>query len=117
MLPLPGTWLISYTPIFQSSKLIGNNGAKVPEDFKLDGVFEAPRILTVTNLKVLGGNVVWHIFPSAGYMHASVAGQSQSKTGLGDLDVGAGIKWNSRTFHSIAALDVYMHADRGIRQG
>ncbi|OPY65924.1 MAG: hypothetical protein A4E63_02784 [Syntrophorhabdus sp. PtaU1.Bin050] len=109
LLPPEGVYLIDYMPIVQSNRLAGNNGKEADGvDFKMDGIFNAPRILFVTPWKIAGGNFCFHIFPSAGYLHVSVNGKSQSKTGIGDLDLGPAIKWHFKDFHMVAGLDLYM---------
>jgi hypothetical protein len=113
-LPPPGVYMIDYMPIFSSNKLVGNNGSRNPNvtGFQMDGVFNAPRILWVSPWKVLGGNFAFHVFPNVGYMHVRMdtpgGSRSQSKTGMGDLDIGPAIKWNFKTFHMLAACDIYM---------
>ena len=82
-------------------------------NFNLNVLVNAMRFIRVTNTKLLGGDLVLHAIVPVGYQKVSMdAGPvdmgSQSKYGLGDIEVGAGIAWHpSKTFHHIAAFDIW----------
>ncbi len=107
-LPPPGFYLINYFLNYNAPKLADSSGKAVRNiGFQADVVAEAPRILHVTNVKLLGGNLVWHAVPTLMYQHVTAGGQSQSKYGLGDLNFGVGISWHGKTLHSVGAIDGY----------
>ena len=81
-------------------------------NFNLNVLVDAMRYIKVTNVKLLKGDLLWHVIVPVGYQKVSMdAGPvdmgSQSKTSLGDVEFGAGIAWHpSKTFHHVAALDI-----------
>ncbi len=121
-LPPPGTSIfINYLVDYNATTLRGDNGSKQglgpfqsPKvGFTLNVLVNAFRYVKVTNIKLFGGDVVWHIIVPVGYQKVSLDASpvvdigTQAKTGLGDIEPGIGISWHhSKTFHSIAAFDV-----------
>lgn len=73
---------------------------------------DALRFVQVTKLKVLGGDLTWHVIVPVAYIHQSLTafgayapGSPDSKTGLGDVEAGVGIAWHCPTFHQGFFLD------------
>jgi hypothetical protein len=123
-LPPAGTSVfINYLVDYNATKLKGNSGSNVglgpnndPRvDFKLNVLVNAFRYIKVTNVKLFGGDLIWHVIVPVGYQKVSMDASpavdmgSQSKTGLGDIEPGIGIAWHpSKTFHHVAAFDWVM---------
>lgn len=118
-LPPAGTQVfINYFLDYQSNQLNGNNGGKAPAglSFKEQAVANAFRYVDVTKIKVLGGDLVWHIIVPVIYAHAAfTAGNGavdlinggSSETSLGNIEAGLGIAWHcGPTFHHIFAIDI-----------
>jgi hypothetical protein len=120
-LPPAGTHvLINYFEDYQSTQLNGNNGGRAAvgtlnTTFRLQAVANAFRYVDVTKIKVLGGDLVWHIIVPIVYEHAALglAGGDllgtgkTSETSVGDVEFGMGIAWHpSKTFHHIFAIDL-----------
>ena len=121
-LPPAGTSIfINYLVDYNATTLRGDNGSKQglgpfqsPKvGFNLNVLVNAFRYVKVTNIKLMGGDLVWHVIVPVGYQKVSLDASpvvdigSQAKTGLGDIEAGMGISWHpSKVFHHIAAFDV-----------
>ncbi|MBT9502937.1 MAG: transporter [Burkholderiaceae bacterium] len=105
-MPPPGTYWLAYSGYDQLTKLRDNNGDRinVPFDVKV-GAF-APRFVWVTDTKILGGQLAWHVIVPLLNVDVSVAGSSQTKTGLGDIVFGPGLGYHEGNLHYVFALDV-----------
>ena len=91
----------NYTEIYSAGTLRDNAGKKMSirglgdVDFKLDVFSNSTRFIKLTPWKLLGGNVSFTAIVPIVYAHSSVSAGpvdmgSQSKTGLGDIEVGVG---------------------------
>jgi len=103
--PPPGFYFLNYLSWYKADKLLDNNGNKVPIDFKLDAVANVFRFVYSSNVNVLGGNLLFHTVVPVANIHVSVAGNGESKTGLGDIAVGPALAWHKKNLHLVAALD------------
>ncbi|MEX5669023.1 transporter, partial [Pseudomonas neuropathica] len=83
-----------------------NRGDKVPVDFRVRANSVAPRLIWVTEQRVLGGSLAFHALVPLVDLKVTVNGQSQSKQGLGDIIFGPALGFHhSEKLHSILALD------------
>ncbi len=114
-LPPPGTYFLNYMDFVNSSSFRNNHGDSQrllfpggPRvGFDLAVIAEVPRFVHVSNITLLGGNLIGHVIIPFVNQHASLAGMSQTKNGVGDIEVGMGIAWHpSKNFHHVAAIDV-----------
>lgn len=108
-LPPPGIYGMVYVQHYQASRVNDADGRnlKVP-GFGVTADVVAPRLAWVTGARVLGGDLVVHTIVPLVNLRASVAGQTQHKTGIGDIVVGAGLGYHhSPALHSVVALDTY----------
>jgi len=121
-LPPAGTSVfLNYLVDYNVGRLKGDSGSNVgigpnnsPKvDFNLNVLVNAFRYVRVYNVKLLGGDLVWHIIVPAVYQKVSMDASpvvdlgSQTKYGLGDIETGMGIAWHpSKTFHHIAAVNM-----------
>jgi hypothetical protein len=122
-LPPAGTSVfINYLVDYNATTLRGNAGRNqilgvgqlgYPKvSFKLNVLVDAMRYLKMTNIKLLGGDLLWHVIVPFGYQKVSMdAGPAdmgtKSKTSLGDIEFGAGIAWHSsKTFHHAGGIDI-----------
>lgn len=105
-MPPPGTYWLAYSGYDHLTKLRDNNGDRinVPFDVKV-GAF-APRFVWVTDTKILGGQLAWHVIVPLLNVDVSVAGQGQRKSGIGDIVFGPGIGFHEGNLHYVFALDV-----------
>jgi hypothetical protein len=85
----------------------GNN-LNVP-GFKVTANAVVPRFIWVTGVKFLGGDLSWHAIVPVVNLKVSAAGNSQTKTGIGDITTGPGIGYHhSANLHSLLGVDLYM---------
>jgi len=114
-LPPPGTYFLNYLDFVNSSSLNNNHGdtqrflfpGGPRVAFDLAVIAEVPRFVHVSNITLLGGNLIGHVLIPLLNEHASLAGMTQTKTGVGDIEAGMGIAWHlSKNFHMVAAFDV-----------
>lgn len=108
--PPPGVYVLEYVNIYNADRLNNASGQAVPvPGFKVNAVAAATRIAWVTDKPLLGGQLVAHAILPLVNVKVSVAGQSASRSGLGDISLGAGVAWHhSPQLHSVAAVDVVL---------
>jgi hypothetical protein len=109
-LPPPGTYGMVYVNSFSADRVNDANGnnLNIP-DFKVNANVVAPRFIWVTGQKLFGGDMVVHAIAPIVNLKVKVAGQSQSKTGLGDVTIGMGSGFHySPNLHAVYALDVML---------
>ena len=109
-LPPPGVYGIVYGESYSADRVNDAQGhdLHIP-DFKVTANVIALRPVWVTGAKLGGGDVVLHSIIPLVNLDVKVAGVSQSKTGVGDITVGAGVGFHhSANLHSIVALDVML---------
>ncbi|TYK73378.1 MULTISPECIES: SphA family protein [Comamonas] len=110
-LPPPGTYGMLYYQNYQANKAVDNAGKTVtPDGFKVRANAVVPRFIWVPKETVLGASPVVHaIVPIVNLDVAVAPGLSQSKTGVGDITVGAGLGWHhNENVHSLLAFDLFM---------
>lgn len=105
--PPPGFYVLEYLTHYRANKVMDNNGnVATPPDFKLRATAAATRFVWSTPHKVGSGNLVLQAIVPLVNLKVSAAGNSQSKTGLGDITLGAGIAYHhSPALHSVVGLD------------
>ncbi|NLX16358.1 MAG: hypothetical protein GXY45_05230 [Ramlibacter sp.] len=106
--PPPGLYGLVYGNVYRADDLRDHNGDRTgPPDFKVDANAVIARGLWVTNQKVLGGDLAFHTIVPLVDLTVRAGGQKDSKTGIGDITVGAGVAFHhSEKLHSVALLDV-----------
>jgi hypothetical protein len=110
-LPPPGVYGMVFGNVYSADEVRdakGNNLA-LPPDFKIRATAVVPRVVWVPGVNVLGGDLVVHAIAPLVSLKITAGGASQSKTGLGDMTVGAGVGYHhSPNLHSVVALDAYL---------
>jgi hypothetical protein len=107
-LPPPGLYGLVYANDYSADRLNDQDGnnLNVP-GFKVHANAIVPRLVWVADTKVLGGDVVLHAIVPLMDLKVSAGGTTQSKSGLGDITLGAGLAYHhSPKLHSIPALNV-----------
>lgn len=106
--PPPGVYVLEYVNQYSANRLNDAQGNAVPvPGFKVKATAAATRIAWVTTTPVMGGQLVAHAILPLVSVKVSAAGQSSSRSGLGDVSLGAGVAWHhSPQLHSVAALDL-----------
>jgi hypothetical protein len=106
--PPPGVYVLEYVNVYSASRLNDGQGNALPvPGFKVKANAAATRIAWVTTTPVMGGQLVAHAILPLVSVKVSAAGQSSSRSGLGDISLGTGVAWHhSPQLHSVAALDL-----------
>lgn len=105
-MPPPGLYSQFYIGHYEADSLRGNDGKKLPVDFRVRANSLAPRLVWVTEQQVLGGNLAFHAIVPLVDLKVEVNDQSQSKQGLGDIIFGPALGYHlSDKLHTIVALD------------
>lgn len=105
-MPPPGFYAQFYIGHYEADSLRGNDGKKLPVDFRVRANSIAPRLIWVTEQQVLGGSLAFHAIVPLVDLKVEVNGQSQSKQGLGDIIFGPALGYHlSEKLHTLVALD------------
>lgn len=106
-LPPPGLYSQIYAEHYEANNLRGNDGRKLPVDFRVQVDAVVPRLIWVSDTTILGGTSALHVMAPLAEIKARVNGISQRKQGLGDMTFGAGLGYHySQNFHVIYGLDI-----------
>ena len=108
--PPPGVYVLEYVNVYSADRLNDGQGNAVPvPGFKVKANAAATRIAWVTTTPVMGGQLVAHAILPLVSVKVSAAGQSSSRSGLGDVSLGTGVAWHhSPQLHSVMALDLVL---------
>lgn len=109
-MPPPGTYGMLFATHYSADHVNDANGndLNIP-GFKVTANVVAPRFIWVTGAKLLGGDLSLHAIVPVVNLKVSVAGNSQTKTGLGDITTGPGIGYHhSPNLHSLLGVDFYL---------
>ena len=109
-LPPPGLYGIVYGNSYSADRVNDKDGndLHIP-GFKVSANVVAPRLVWVPGIKVLGGDLVVHTIVPLVSLKVQAGGNSQSKSGLGDMTVGVGTGFHhSQNLHSVLAVDAML---------
>ncbi|HRL20349.1 SphA family protein [Alcaligenes sp. SDU_A2] len=106
-LPPPGVHALIYGGAMRYDSVRDRHGDKLPiPDFKVDVGVIAPRLVWVTGQQVLGGQLAFHALAPLLTVKAQAAGQSQRRSGLGDVVFGPALGFHpSEKLHYILGVD------------
>jgi hypothetical protein len=105
-LPPPGFYAMVFGNYYHADRLKDGQGNTVPLPFDVKAAVVAPRLVWVTGEKVFGGQLAFHAVAPLVDLKVSVAGNSQRKSGLGDVTVGPVLGYHySPALHAVAVLD------------
>lgn len=103
--PPPGTYVLEYASVDHLTRLRGNQGERLGVPFDVKVAALGTRIVRVTDTKIFGGQLALHaIFPLL-KVEANIAGQSDSRSGLGDIAFGPGLGYHDGNLHYAVAVD------------
>ncbi|MCU4347723.1 transporter [Acinetobacter lactucae] len=105
-LPPPGTYLLGYYENYHASKFVDKNGNSSIPDFGVNVNMFAPRVVWVTDKKVLGGSLAFHLVQPMVDIRASAAGQSDSRFGMGDSLIATALSWKQGSHNYTTGLEV-----------
>lgn len=105
--PPPGTYVLVYGSRYEANTLRDNSGNRIPVDFHVRATALAPRLVWVTDTRIGGGQLAFHAIAPIVDLSVSVAGNRDSRTGLGDITFGPALAYHaSPNFHYVFGLDV-----------
>lgn len=106
-MPPPGVYGIVYAQHYEADRLMGNDGGRLPVDFKLRANVIAPRVVWVTEQQVLGGQLAFEVIAPLVDLKVAVNSASDHKRELGDITFGYGLGYHySDKFHAVYGVDV-----------
>lgn len=108
-LPPPGTYGMVYAGHMEFDKVRNSSGNTVsPPDFNIKVNVVSPRLIWVTPTMVGGASLAFHAIVPLLDSKITAGGNSQSKSGIGDITLGAALGWHhSQSLHTLLALDVF----------
>ncbi|KAA0946023.1 hypothetical protein FQ186_16150 [Pseudomonas sp. ANT_H14] len=112
-MPPPGFYAQIFAERYRADRLLDNRGKSALDDFHLSADVIAPRLIWVTEQKVLDGDLAFHLNVPLVDLRVDVNGQHQKKTGMGDIIFGPALGYHySDKFHAIYALDIFAPTGR-----
>lgn len=112
-MPPPGFYAQMFAERYRADRLLDNRGKSALDDFHLSADVIAPRLIWVTEQKVLDGALAFHLNVPLVDLWVDVNGQHQKKTGMGDIIFGPALGYHySDKFHAIYALDIFAPTGR-----
>jgi hypothetical protein len=117
-LPPPGTYFLNYFNFYTASSLKDKDGKDFLPTFELNALANVFRVLHMTKLNLMGGNVGMQVLVPVVNLEVKVPGRSQVRNGLGDIVIDPFIwAFHTKNFHYAAALDIYMPTGRYDKSG
>lgn len=110
IVPPPGFSGLLYATNYSSDRLNDNNGNKINiPNFKVDATGIVPRLVWVSEKKMLGGNFVLDALVPLVHLRASAGNVKFQDSGIGDVMLGTALGYHfSPNLHSAFALDFYL---------
>lgn len=106
-MPPAGNYYMLYNGYYHADKLMDGQGNQIPVDFDVKAISVAARAVRVTNLHFLGGQFGFYGIVPLVDISTKMAGQSQDKTGIGDVVLGAGLGYHlSDKLHYAVSWDL-----------
>nr|WP_319394592.1 transporter [uncultured Desulfobacter sp.] len=110
--PGPGFYSIVYAFHYTADESMDGNGNKKAGDFDLDVTGAAFRFIYVSDMKLFGADVGWHVIIPVFNSQVDIdpPGIHDDTTGLGDIEISAvTLGWHpSKNLHFIGSLDVWL---------
>jgi hypothetical protein len=107
-MPPPGIYGQVFAESYRADRLLDNRGKQAIDDFHLSADVIAPRLIWVTEQKLLSGALAFHMNVPLIDLRVDVADEHQRKTGVGDIIFGPALGYHySDKFHAIYAFDVF----------
>lgn len=102
-LPPPGIYFRDYNFFYSADNFKG-----LPVDFDIFAYINAPRVIWMTDINILGANYGMDVIVPFGYMDWKVAGQSSDHFGLGDIQIEPLLlSWHFKQFDVAAGYAVW----------
>lgn len=105
-LPPPGLYGLVYGNHYHAGQFKDGNGQSFIPFFKLDADVVVPRVLYMSDAKLLGGRVGAYAMTSLLDVSFEAAGTTTKRSGLGDSIVGPVVSWNDGPLFYGTAVDI-----------
>jgi len=97
--PPPGVYLRDYNIFYTSDRVNDGSGHSVgPANFSTFTYAQVPRIIWVTDWKVLGADYLLNVIPPITYQKTTAGPFKSSTLGVGDVYVDNGLAWHVKQF-------------------
>lgn len=107
-LPPPGLYFLNYAEYMYSDRFNDSNGNSVVPGFKVKGIAEILRFVYVSKQQLWGGNLGGQIIVPFVHLDIDTPGGSQSKTGMGDIEIGIFNSWHFKNFHIAVGPELFI---------
>lgn len=112
-MPPPGFYAQVFAQHYSADSLRDNRGHDAVAHFDLDGAVVAPRLIWVTEQKVLNGDLAFHLNVPLVDLKVEVNDQHQRRKGMGDIIFGPALGYHySDKLHAIYAVDIFAPTGR-----
>ena len=103
-----------YNVYYSAGEMRDNQGRKVPTNFDLDVLVQCYRLIYSSDIKVLGGNLLFDILIPVMYTDIYLAGAiDDNRGGLGDIFIEPlFIGWHGERWDALAAFGIYVPTGR-----
>ncbi|MDP8215561.1 MAG: transporter [Candidatus Euphemobacter frigidus] len=112
-LPPPGAHFINYLMYYHAGELNDHKGDKKSMDFQADVAAEVLRGIYISDIKILGANLGWHLIVPLAYMEMEIKDVpaprviDDSRASIGDIDFSPFLLgWHTELFHVVVGLDI-----------
>jgi hypothetical protein len=105
-LPPPGTYAVAYLNHYRANRFNDGNGNELVPGFKVRATALAPRIVHMTAESLLGGQLGFYGILPLVDLKVDAAGTSDSRSGIGDLELAPMVAWHGPRWHTVAAIAV-----------
>jgi hypothetical protein len=103
--PPPGTYVLEYASYDHLQRLRDNQGNRVGLPFDVKVAALGTRIVRVTDTQIFGGQLALHAILPLLSVNADIGGNSDSRSGLGDIAFGPGLGYHDGNLHYAIAVD------------
>lgn len=108
VLPPKGLYFINYAEYMYSDRFNGSDGDSAVPGFEVKGIAEVLRFVYMSDIEFLGGHVGGHIIFPFVHLEVDTPAGSQSKTGMGDIQMGLLNAWHFKNLHFALGPDIFV---------
>lgn len=104
-LPPAGLYFLGYYQQYRATEFLDSNGDELIPDFDLDVHAFVPRMVWMTDQKILNGQLGFYGILPLVDLRVQMAGERDHRSGLGDMMLAPMLGWHNGSHHWIAALE------------
>jgi hypothetical protein len=105
VMPPAGVYLVTYYQNYPADKFVNENGDSVVPGFDVEANAVVPRLVWMTDKKVLNGQLGFYAVQPLVNLDVKAAGANDSETGFGDLAIAPMLSWHNGNHHWAAAFE------------